>query len=64
LLEQEEKYKNYRVVFFDAEWWYKSYNYYLSRAYDLNYTLNYLDMLSYKFNLQYELTHDESIKRD
>ena len=64
LLEQEEKYKDYSVIFFDAEWRYKSYNFYLSRAYDLNYTLNYLDMLSYKYELEYELTKNEKIKED
>ena len=64
LLEQEERYKDYRIIFFDAEWRYKSYNLYLSRSYDLNYTLNYLDMLSYKFQLQYELQKDEKIKDD
>ena len=62
LLEQQEKYEWYRVIFFDAEWWYKSYNSYQSRSYDLNYTLNYLDMLSYKFWLEYELKGDETIK--
>jgi len=64
LLEQKEKYEGYEIVFFDLEWWYKSYNYYLSRAYDLNYTLNYLDMLSYKFSLQYELWRQEKENLD
>ena len=63
LLEQGEKYEWYRIVFFDVEWWYKSYNTYLSRSYDLNYTLNYLDMISYKFGLQYQLKNDELIKK-
>lgn len=56
LLEQKDRYASYDVVFFDCEWRYKSYNFYLSRPYDLNYTLNYLDMLSYKFRLEAELT--------
>ena len=64
LLEQKEKYDWYSVVFFDVEWWYKWYNIYLSRSYDLNYTLNYLDMLSYKFWLQYELKKDSEIKHN
>ncbi len=62
LLEQWEKYEWYRIVFFDVEWRYKSYNTYKSRSYDLNYTLNYMDMLSYKFWLQYQLKWDETIK--
>lgn len=62
LLEQGERYDWYRIVFFDVEWWYKSYNTYQSRSYDLNYTLNYLDMLSYKFWLQYQLKEEEIIK--
>lgn len=62
LLEQGERYDWYRIVFFDVEWWYKSYNTYQSRSYDLNYTLNYLDMLSYKFWLQYQLKKEEIIK--
>ena len=64
LLEQGEKYDWYRIVFFDVEWWYKSYNIYQSRSYDLNYTLNYLDMLSYKFWLQYQLKKEEEIERN
>ncbi len=55
LLEQQERYADYDVVFFDVEWRYKSYNFYLSRPYDLNYTLNYLDMLSYKFRFECEV---------
>ena len=62
LLEQGERYDWYRIVFFDVERWYKSYNTYQSRSYDLNYTLNYLDMLSYKFWLQYQLKKEEIVK--
>lgn len=59
LLEQGERYQEYDIVFFDCEWRYKSYNFYLSRPYDLNYTLNYLDMLSYKYRLESELSPSE-----
>lgn len=62
LLEQEEKYADYDVVFFDVEWRYKSYNFYLSRPYDLNYTLNYLDMLSYKFHFECEVEQQSPTK--
>lgn len=56
LLEQRERYQGYSVFFFDLEWRYKSYNFYLSRPYDFNYTLNYLDMLVYKYGLQYQIS--------
>lgn len=56
LLEQKERYQGYTIFFFDVEWWYKSYNFYLSRPYDFNYTLNYLDMLCYKYRLEAELS--------
>ncbi|MDO4713585.1 MAG: hypothetical protein Q4B28_02840 [bacterium] len=54
LLEQGERYRDYAIFFLDSAWWYKSFNLYLSRPYDLNYTLNYLDMLEYKYRLQCE----------
>lgn len=54
LLEQGEKYADYRILFFDSAWRYKSFNLYLSRPYDINYTLNYLDMLVYKYRLELE----------
>lgn len=62
LLEQKERYQGYDIVFFDCEWRYKSYNFYLSRPYDLNYTLNYLDMLGYKYRLESELSHGDQEK--
>lgn len=52
LLEDDSRYADYQVVFFDASWRYKSFNLYLSRPYDPNYTLNYLDMLYYKYSLE------------
>lgn len=54
LVEQGERYRDYIIFFFDSARWYKSFNLYLSRPYDLNYTLNYLDMLEYKYRLQQE----------
>lgn len=63
LLEQQERYADYDIVFFDCEWRYKSYNFYLSRPYDFNYTLNYLDMLSYKFRFEYEVEQEAPIKK-
>lgn len=51
---EQWRYEEYAIFFFDSSWWYKSFNTYLSRPYDLNYTLNYLDMLAYKYHLAFE----------
>ena len=51
LQEQEHKYKNYDVCFFDAEMWYKWYNDYLSKPCDLYSILNFLEILFYKYSL-------------
>lgn len=51
---EQWRYEEYTIFFFDSSWWYKSFNTYLSRSYDLNYTLNYLDMLAYKYHLAFE----------
>ena len=51
---EQWRYEEYAIFFFDSSWWYKSFNTYLSRSYDLNYTLNYLDMLAYKYHLAFE----------
>lgn len=51
---EQGKYADYAIFFFDVSWRYKSFNTYLSRAYDLNYTLNFLDMLAYKYSLALE----------
>ena len=51
LQEQEHKYKNYDVCFFDVEMWYKWYNEYLSKPCDLYSILNFLEILFYKYTL-------------
>lgn len=51
---EQGRYQDYSIFFFDSSWWYKSFNTYLSRPYDLNYTLNFLDMLAYKYYLALE----------
>lgn len=51
LQEQEHKYKNYDVCFFDTEMWYKWYNEYLSKPCDLYSILNFLEILFYKYSL-------------
>lgn len=45
-------YKDYDIVFFDVEWWYKNYNLYQSRNCDLYYIQNFLDMMKYKYEMQ------------
>ena len=51
LQEQEHKYKNYDVCFFDTEMRYKWYNEYLSKPCDLYSILNFLEILFYKYSL-------------
>lgn len=51
LQEQEHKYKNYDVCFFDTEMRYKWYNEFLSKPCDLYPILNFLEILFYKYTL-------------
>ncbi len=44
-------YKNYDIVFFDTEFWYRSYNTFLSSKVDLYTTLNFIEKLIYKYQL-------------
>lgn len=53
--ENRSRYYDYDIVFFDSEWWYKSYNNYLSRTCDLYYILNFVEMFIYKYKLAYQL---------
>lgn len=53
--ENRETYYDYNILFFDVEWWYKSYNNYLSRPCDLYYILNLIEMYMYKYKLGYQL---------
>ena len=46
-----DTYKDFQIVFFDVEWWYRNYNQYLSRTCDLYYIQNFVDMLLYKYEL-------------
>ena len=56
LIEKDiETYKDFQIVFFDVEWWYRNYNQYLSRTCDLYYIQNFVDMLLYKYNLLQEM---------
>ncbi|MFZ2150841.1 MAG: 3'-5' exonuclease [Candidatus Absconditicoccaceae bacterium] len=53
--DQKEHYHGYDICFFDMEWRYKNYNYYLSRTCDLYYILNLIEMFIYKYKLNYQL---------
>ncbi len=55
LEDQKKSYYDYDICFFDMEWWYKNYNYYLSRTCDLYYILNLIEMFIYKYKLNYQL---------
>lgn len=55
LEEQKKSYQWYDICFFDMEWRYKNYNYYLSRTCDLYYILNLIEMFIYKYKLNYQL---------
>lgn len=48
---QADVYKDFQIVFFDVERWYRNYNQYLSRTCDLYYIQNFIDMLLYKYEL-------------
>lgn len=53
MLEKENnKYKDYDIYFFDTEWWFKSYNFYLSRPCDLYFTLNLVESILYKYKVR------------
>ena len=54
-------YKDFQIVFFDVERWYRNYNQYLSRTCDLYYIQNFVDMLLYKYEL---LTESNLITED
>ena len=55
LEEQKKQYHDYDICFFDMEWRYKNYNYYLSRTCDLYYILNLIEMFIYKYKLNSQL---------
>ena len=56
MIEEEQKiYAQYEIFFFDTEWRYKTYNFFLSRPYDMHYTLNAIEGLIYKQQLKKEI---------
>ena len=49
MINNNEKYQDYNLWFFDWESWYKSYNFYLWAPCDLYYTLNFVETLIYTY---------------
>ncbi len=60
----DNQYQDYEILFFDAEWRYKSYNLFLSRPLDMYYTLNFLETLIYKQNLNHQISTNNTKKSD
>lgn len=52
---KNSEFLDYKICFFDVESRYKSYNFYLSNPVDLYYTLNFIEILLYKYNLKQEI---------
>ena len=50
------EYQDYDILFFDAERRYKSYNLFLSRPWDMYYTLNFIETLLYRQSLDTQIT--------
>lgn len=57
--EEINEYQDYEIMFFDAERWYKSYNLFLSRPWDMYYTLNFIETLLYKQSLDSKTGNNE-----
>lgn len=62
LNEKKHLYYNYDVCFFDSEVWYKSYNSFLSKSYDLYSSLDFLETLYYKYTLNNQENTKEIIE--
>lgn len=58
------EYKDYEILFFDAERRYKSYNLFLSRSRDMYYTLNFIETLLYKQSLENEINWSNSVLKN
>lgn len=56
LKKKDFAYKNYEILFFDTEFWYRWYNNFLSGRQDLYTILNFIEKLIYKYKI------DENIK--
>lgn len=49
------EFSDYKICFFDVESRYRSYNFYLSNPIDLYYTLNFIEILLYKYNFKQQI---------
>ena len=54
------EYQDYETLFFDAERRYKSYNLFLSRPWDMYYTLNFIETLLYRQSLDTQTQNQRS----
>ncbi|MDD3263239.1 MAG: 3'-5' exonuclease [Candidatus Absconditabacteria bacterium] len=54
------EYQDYETLFFDAERRYKSYNLFLSRPWDMYYTLNFIETLLYRQSLDAQTQNQRS----
>jgi len=52
---EENHFPDYDIFFFDTEWRYKTYNFFLSRPTDLYYTLNLIESLIYQEQVALEI---------
>jgi len=53
--EEQNTYTQYEIFFFDTERWYKTYNFFLSRPYDMHYTLSAIENILYKQQLKKQI---------
>jgi len=54
----DKVYQDYDICFFDVEWRYKSYNFFLSSPCDFYYTLNFVETLIYKIKTDLQISKD------
>jgi hypothetical protein len=60
MMEEENNFPDYEIFFFDTEWRYKTYNFYLSRPCDLYYTLNLIESFIYKQKVLAQIAKQEA----
>lgn len=56
-------FNEYKICFFDLESRYKTYNFYLSNPIDLYYTLNFIEILAYKYKLEQEMKPESDFSK-
>jgi len=55
LIQNHQKFRDYKIVFFDQEWWYRNFNIFLSRSCDLYYILQNLEKLQYVYDVRNQI---------